>query len=304
MERINLSRPPEENIILYSDFIVDDLIPKQIQVMPEIHSRAVCYIFKAVQNSTQTVKSIGCLFLIEDSDLVIDRNGNSYFSLEVRGVDERELVDNDEIEYDENNLYMFNTTEFKYNMKNYYENTAHMKIDADNHFYKLGLKFSREVYVKFNLFLNNMDNMIPFSSNVLLSRKYSSMRFYDVNHSRNNANTYDESKGIVFSHYVCGAGPTEFKFNVLSSKIKDKTLRSFYPLQSFMDLYGDDPIIMDIIEESKTSRLLLLDHYNSITGKFERVDVIRYSGDMLKNKTNLIHPEKIYEDNSSGKIIL
>ncbi len=297
MERYRISKPPENKIIAKYDFIVDEIYPICIQ---RIVNNNYGILFFAKQDSTEDT-----IFL----QLVVGANTNY-----------------DILNLEKSELYITNISKYKHVVERYNEtidkvsksnsyNTDFDLVPSEEHkqyFSFTGVRIAndnknavvlngmitRDNFIKINIFMNRLMDFCSDYLDIFFDKKYRNIQFIKINHLKLDACTKSVEAPIVCSHYTCGLGPTQFKFNyssVETQKMSRMRLRNMMMPDVYNQFYGKDYIVKDIIMNSDLIYVIFIES-SSITGDYKSTKAIIFTKEFY-DRTNFVDPLKIYENN-------
>lgn len=300
MVSYNIGQPPEDQIALRSKFIVDNLLPLCIE---ELEDNMISILFVAGQDSTETIIFLKILYGIENQ---LDKTYISLHPLNMKNIsnDFERIKFYSEMtkDFSEDKLYFTTLEMHKEDL--FYSSIAMRKMDRRGHADVKDLYIRKDMFIRYKVFEDKFINCVQGAELAFTNPRFKNVSYTYIDHSTMNATTKILATNLVYSHYVCGRGPTQFKFNTVTPAIPGLKLRVAIGEDAYLALYGDEPIITDILYDEITNTVLLLyDKYHAISGNFIGVEVIVYHGKFL-DKCNFLDPTKIYEretDNEDNK---
>lgn len=292
MVLIKLDLPKPEHIISRNKFVVDKILPVAIKRTPS-KDKFVC-LFVCYQNYDESFLYLNYMIKIENgieenmiltNELYIDNISKNPKKIEMY----KEFISN----MKENNQY---STDFIMNKSldysNYYQNIAIRPIDK-THATIMDLYFTRDNFIKTSIFISTIFN----STNpqfVFNDEKMNNIEYVKIEQIKYDATTQitgeNENKLYNCSHYTANCGPTEFRFNNITSigkEYKSKSLSNYLDLNIYLATYKNDYIIEFVL-------LNEFDEYLIIYISDKKTYALVFSKDLLE-KTNIIDKyNKIY----------
>lgn len=297
MERYRISKPPENKIIAKYDFIVDEIYPICIQ---RIVNNTYGILFFAKQDSTEDI-----IYL----QLVVGANTN----YDIINLEQSELyIDNITKVESANKIYSKNISKISnsnsYNTdfdmvpseqyKQYFSFTG-IRIANDNkNAVILNGLITKDNFIKINIFMNRLMDFCTDYIDIFFDKRYRNIQFIKINHLKLDACTKSAEAPIVCSHYTCGLGPTQFRFNYTSTetqKMSRMKLRNMMMPDVYNRFYGKDYIVKDIIMNSDLIYVIFIES-SIITGDYKSTKAIIFTKEFY-DRTNFVDQLKIYENN-------
>lgn len=292
MEQYHMALPNDSQIIQKESFIVDQILPLKISKVAE---DKFIILFCITQDSTEECKYIQLLLNVNN-----DEESNFLQSLPLSTLNSPARVE------------FFNSMVSQMTRNNSYNTDLSMTLceDHKNYFKAYGaaprednkatlleLLITRDNYIKINLFINRLIMRDPGAELIFANHKLNNIEFLEIKKLKHDASATYAGGNIVLNHYTCAAGPMDsFKFNYITKKIPNRTLRNPMLPEIYDNFYTDDFTITDIIyDESIDCVFVIYEQRSDITNRYKKTVALKFTKEFY-DRTNFIDPTKIYED--------
>lgn len=294
MEQFKVTRPDDNLIISKQKFIVNKIVPIAIRI---IDNHRFVILFLAGQDIDDGLILLQTMFSMNERDEKFIKANPLY--MENLKHEPQKLRFYMEATNDATTKSLF-VTDFamtKMDKTFYFLATASQMVDKAVNL--LELFIPKDNFIKLNLFFRRLSIYDSLAEGVFVDRKLNNVEFvslYDINLD---ASTTDFISRIVCNHYSCKNGNKHYKFNFISPKIPDKSLKKFMGVDKYNDLYLDDFTIADMIF-SDEKLYVIYEERSEINNAYKQTLALILDKN-LYDKTNLIDFSKIYDMNEKSK---
>lgn len=298
MERYNVVAP-EEKILSKRNFIVDQIIPLAIRIVENGDGLANRFVilFLAGQNSTEENILLQIMFSMDRRDETFIKSQPLYMDNLLGNKSKLQLYVDATKDATNDSLFM---TDFKMTRSDksfYFLGSASQKqgevINA------LDLYFTKENFVKLNVFFKRMSIYDRSAEFVFLDKKFKDIEFSTIEEVKLNASTTDLISRIVCSHYTCRNGKQLYKFKYISPKLDDRKSLKSIDVEKFNSLYSEAFVISDMIY-CDDNLYVIYEERSDITNEYKKTLALIFTKEMY-DQTNLVDYSRIYkEENKDG----
>ena len=284
----------KDKIVAKSIYIVNQIIPIAIK---HLGNEDYSILFLACQDSTEDGKYFNFVVKAKDED---DSNFLNSHSLNINNVtkNENRLKMYIEMTKTMHNENMFNcdfTMVVDKDHKKYFKTEAFRVLDDKSNIEALDLMITRDNYIKINLFFQRLLLHSNGAELVFGNMYYHNIEFITINHIKLDGATTDVNSNVICAHYTCGAGPTIFKFNIITPKLYNKKIRNFMRSSVYTDFYADDYVVTDMVYDSIEDCIYLIFlEFSTVNNHFKSTKALKFTKEFY-DRSNFIDYEKIYE---------
>lgn len=304
MDLYKIAKPSENLIIAVDKFLVNTIMPLSIQ---KINEEQYCILFYAEQNSTESFLFLQSIIAVEDD---IDRGFLNNHPLNITNIQrdpKRLSFYNEKIKMMKGNTF---NTDFDMNGCNeddpkFFHTTGvkHIYIQSDRKNPRAGIVdiiLTRYNYIIISLFMRKLLSHTTGAENLFTSNKLKHITFETMTHVKLDGSCTDICNKVVRNHYTIGDGPTMYKMTFISPMKENAKLRNPMVSDHYIQFYGEDFVIQDIIYDQYNDRIFIIyEQRSDITKEYKATKALILKKEVYDH-TNFVDLYKIYENNKEG----
>lgn len=195
-----------EKCIIKNTFFVDKMVP--LYFFKRKDKNEIVFIFHCTQNSTEEEIYLNQIISYNDTSIESHSLKNSGFNINNINKFTDEFVSSNFS--DKHYFCDFDMVECK--DKFAFQDNAYRLLDENDHYEKLDLFFAREIYIQYNIFMQDFLHYREIDDYKKFCKK---MQFITIEHVRIDDVSYEQiasNYAIIHTQYTIGNGPKLYKF--------------------------------------------------------------------------------------------